>query len=189
MASLLIVYGTTEGHTRKIAGRIADAVRAHGHAADVIEASLHPSPAAYDAVIVAASLHQMRHQAVVEHFVRENRKALREMPTAFFSVSLTAALPEPEHQDEAQACVERFIDETGWRPGMTRLVAGALMYSQYDFFKRMMMKTIARQNGGGTDTSRDYEYTDWEKLRKDTGSFLELFLGAGIEPELAGAGA
>jgi len=36
-----------------------------------------------------------------------------------------------------------------------------LTYCKYNFFIKLMMKTIARKAGGPTDTSRDYEFTDW----------------------------
>ena len=52
-----------------------------------------------------------------------------------------------------------------------------------------MMKRIARQMGGDTNTSRDYVYTDWEKLRRDVDAFLDrLPAGASAlpaEPALA----
>ena len=185
MARLLIVYGTTEGHTRKVAGRIAEVARGRGYAAAVIEAGLHPPPDRYDAVIVAASVHHLRHQASVTHFVREHLLTLRRLPTAFFSVSLTAALPDVDHQEEAGACVEDFLDETRWRPGATFLVGGALLYSKYDFFKRMLLKMIARQYGRDTDVTHDYEYTDWEKLQRDAEEFLDAldaYLAAQEQP-------
>ena len=40
-------------------------------------------------------------------------------------------------------------------------VAGALAYSQYNFLVKLVMKGIARRAGAPTDTSRDYEFTDW----------------------------
>jgi menaquinone-dependent protoporphyrinogen oxidase len=43
-------------------------------------------------------------------------------------------------------------------------VAGALTYSKYNFFIKLIMKTMARRAGGPTDTSRDYEFTDWAAL-------------------------
>jgi menaquinone-dependent protoporphyrinogen oxidase len=43
-------------------------------------------------------------------------------------------------------------------------VAGALAYSKYSFFVKLVMKTIAWKAGGPTDTSRDYEFTDWATL-------------------------
>ena len=33
-----------------------------------------------------------------------------------------------------------------------------------NFFIKMVMKTISRMAGGPTDTSRDYEFTDWVAL-------------------------
>jgi menaquinone-dependent protoporphyrinogen oxidase len=34
-----------------------------------------------------------------------------------------------------------------------------------------MMKRIVAKAGGGTDTTRDYEYTDWKGLRTFAGTF------------------
>jgi menaquinone-dependent protoporphyrinogen oxidase len=72
----------------------------------------------------------------------------------------------------ARRCADAFLHETGWFPSMVRLTAGALTYSRYGPVRRWIMKRIARKAGGGTDTSRDYEYTDWAKLREDVVVFL-----------------
>ena len=45
------------------------------------------------------------------------------------------------------------------------------------------MKKIARDKGSpDTDTSRDYVYTDWDRVRSFAEEFLEAFVpeGAGI---------
>ena len=173
MARLLIVYGTGEGHTRRIAERMAAFARDHGHLAHVQDAVLGPRLRPdHDAVIVAASVHQTRHQPAVAAFVREHRDALRALPTAFFSVSMTAAFPGASHRAEALEYVNGFVRETGWRPGRVHLVAGALLYTRYDFMKRTLARLIAREHGAVTDTSRDTEYTDWEQLERDTAAFL-----------------
>ena len=172
MARILVVYGTTEGQTRKIALRIGQIARGHGYGAEVIDATLHPSPDGFDAVIVAASVHQLRHQSSVIHFAAEHRHQLNELPTAFFSVSLSAALAEPQHQVEARECAAQLLADTRWHPETVKLVAGALRYSQYDFFERLLMQMIARQDGRDTDTSRDWEYTDWAQLQRDVEEFL-----------------
>lgn len=41
-----------------------------------------------------------------------------------------------------------------------RTVAGALRYTQYDFFRRSIVKRIARETGVATDATHDIEYTD-----------------------------
>ena len=192
MARVLVVYGTTEGHTRKIALRIGQVARARGHEAQVLDASLRPDPTqGWDAVVVAASVHQLRHQASVNHFVREHRHTLNALPSVFFSVSLSASLPHPQHQVEAREVAAELLAESRWRPVAVHLVGGALLYSQYDFFKRLRMQMIAREDGRPTDTSRDYEYTDWERLKRETEAFLALLEtpAPAAEPELAGAAA
>ena len=60
--------------------------------------------------------------------------------------------------------IDVFIQDTGWRPAHVLPVAGALAYSQYNFIIRFVMKRIARKAGAPTDTSRDYEFTDWSTL-------------------------
>ena len=57
-----------------------------------------------------------------------------------------------------------FVKDTGWQPARAMPVAGALVYSKYNFFVRFVMKRIARKAGAPTDTSRDYEFTDWAAL-------------------------
>ena len=60
--------------------------------------------------------------------------------------------------------IDAFLGDTGWHPCRTSAVAGALVYSKYNFVVRYIMKRIARQAGGDTDTSKDYVYTDWKRL-------------------------
>jgi menaquinone-dependent protoporphyrinogen oxidase len=46
-----------------------------------------------------------------------------------------------------------------------KFVAGALPYTRYNWLKRWIMRRIVAKAGGDTDTTRDFEYTDWEDLR------------------------
>ena len=96
---------------------------------------------------------------------------LERLPSAFFSVSLAA------HGDmeNARAYVEKFEQETGWRPTQVGLFGGALLYRQYGFLKRLMMKKIVSDKPGGlsTDTSRDHVYTDWDEVKRFAEAFLE----------------
>ena len=66
---------------------------------------------------------------------------------------------------------DRFVADTGWHPQRLVPVAGALRYSQYNFAVRMLMKRIARESGGSTDTTRDHEYTDWTALEQFVDQF------------------
>lgn len=176
MAKVLIVYGTTEGQTAKIAQHIADAGRRLGHGVDVVHApEIADDTAAlekYGAAIVGASVHEGHYQKAVAHFVEHYRDWLAARPSAFFSVSMAAASKNPEEHADVQRIIAEFVGSCGWTPTMTDSFAGALKFTQYNWLKRMLMKQIAKHEGGPTDTSQDYEYTDWGQVDGFAGRFF-----------------
>jgi len=173
VARILVVHGTTEGQTAKIADVIADALRSQGHDAESVSVdSLGDSiPSDRDGVVIGASIHMGKHDKRVVQIVHKNRDLLDRLPSAFFSVSLAA------HGDtqEAEGYVDRFEEETGWRPDQVALFSGALLYTQYGFVKRHLMKRIAKDKPGelGLDTSRDYVYTEWDAVQRFAEHFAE----------------
>ena len=166
-ARLLLCYGSSEGQTRTIATRMADLLESRNHDVTLVDVAARPDDldvGAYDGVIVGASIHAGSHQPAVTAFVREHVATLNRVPSAFFSVSLTAAHEDPEARKPARDLLEAFLEETGWDADSTLVVAGALKYSQYGRLKRALMRWIAGRASGDTDTSRDYEYTDWSEV-------------------------
>jgi menaquinone-dependent protoporphyrinogen oxidase len=166
MTRVLIVYGTTNGHTAKIAAAAAATLREAGIEVEVIEAKRGwPRPEDFDAVIVAASVHGGTYQRAVRRWASANAAALNRRPGAFISVCLGVLQREEKVQREVLAIMARFLAAAGWRPLFTTTVAGALLYTQYNPLMRWIMKRIAGRAGGDADTSRDYVYTDWAALR------------------------
>jgi len=171
---VLIVYGTTEGQTRKIAERSVMRVREHGHGVELYDSA---SPATnldvstFHAMIVAASVHQECHQDSIIDFAIAHRDQLSSRPTAFISVSLSAVL-EGEKM-EAQKYVDRFVATTRWQPQKTLLLGGALRFTEYDYFQQQIVKYVVMKRGGLGNTERDYEFTDWKALARFVDEFLE----------------
>jgi menaquinone-dependent protoporphyrinogen oxidase len=165
---ILILYGTTEGHTRHLSDVVAAGLRADGHDVIVMEAADNaplPAPQTFDAAFLAASLHVGRYQGALVEFARTHHEALNAMPTAFISVSLSAAGENPDDWEGLEQCVARLLNETGWTPRAIHHAAGAIRYSHYDFFKRLALKFIAARRGQHTVTSRDYDLTDYAALK------------------------
>ena len=172
MPRILVVYATTDGHTAKVAGALAETLQKNGDTVDVYVASQPaPAPDAYDAVVVAASVHAGGYQRSVRRWVRTHAEALAAKPSAFVSVCLGVLQHEPAVQRDLQRILDDFAASTGWRPAIVKLVAGALPYTKYGWLRRLAMKRIVAKAGGDTDTSRDYEYTDWNDLRRFAGDF------------------
>jgi len=175
MKRIDVFYATREGHTQLIAERVAAHLRAQGFDAAARKPRSHAANASLDGLwgaVLAASVHGGKHEPEIMEFVRNHLGELNRMRKAFLSVTLSEAgversesIPEKRAQCEAdvQTMIENFFKETGWRPNVV-LPAGALLYSQYNFVVRFVMKRIAKKMRAGTDTSRDYDYTDWQAL-------------------------
>jgi menaquinone-dependent protoporphyrinogen oxidase len=174
MSRILVLYGTTEGQTAKIARAMAVQLRSSLIEVDLVRAGAgDPKPAGYDGIIVAGSLHAGGYQEPVVKWLRAHAAELEPRPTAFVSVCLAVLSKQAPARDEARAIPKRFVDRLGWSPTVIKVVAGALPYTKYNFFIRWVMRRIAAAAGGDTDTSRDYEYTDWRDLR----DFVDRFAG------------
>ena len=177
MPSFLVLYGTGEGQTAKVATRIVDVLAERGHDATAVDVDEVPPDLVvddFDAVFVGASIHAGKHQRAVREWVQSNRQALAEKPTAFFQLSLSSADEEGEAQ--AAGYVEEFVDATDWHPDRIGLFGGALRYSEYGFLKRLMMKQIAKRALPDVDTSADTEFTDWSEVdafAADAAAFVE----------------
>lgn len=170
-----ILYGTTEGQTRKIAEHLASRLRGSGADVAVMHCAELPEdwrPANADGIIVAASIHQAQFQRYVAEAVRREVDALNAMPSGLVCVSLNAALGEAADVPPS-AYVERFVAETGWEPHLVHHAAGALRYTEYNWFKRQLMKHLAGRVGFSTDTGRDVELTDWQALDAFADAFLQ----------------
>jgi menaquinone-dependent protoporphyrinogen oxidase len=147
-------------------------LRADDIDADVVKAgTVDAHPSDYAGIIVAGSIHAGGYQKPIDRWLRAHVKELGGRPTAFVSVCLSVLSKRDTDRDEARAMPRRFVDKLGWRPTLIKVVAGALPYRKYNIFTRWIMKRIASAAGGDTDTSRDYEYTDW----KDQGDFADRF--------------
>jgi menaquinone-dependent protoporphyrinogen oxidase len=166
MARILVLYGTSDGHTEKIAAAIASALSGSGCDADVVKAgTVDPAIGMYDGVIVAASLRAGSFQQAVIDCVRAHAHEIASKPNVFVPVCLAVLnRHDPTVDAELKRVVAQFAAACGWQPAQTHFVAGALPYTRYNFVTRWMMKRIVAKAGGDTDTSRDYIYTDWGDL-------------------------
>jgi len=163
---ILIVYATTEGQTRKVARHAFDWLAGAGHAAELIGAEEEKGldPSAYDAAILAGSVHAGRYQKALSSFAAEAAGAFIKVPTLFLSVSLAAAGEDADDWKGIRDCVARLAEETGWTPDRVEHVAGAFRFSEYDFFKSWAMRWIAAQKDESVTPGQDKEYTDWAAL-------------------------
>ena len=165
MCEVPVFYATTDGQTRLIAEYLARAFRSLGlesAALDVANvAAWSVDRGGVRAVVLGASVHAGKHQSTAAKFVAAHRQWLNQLPSAFFSVSLSVASANQAEVEAARALARTFLEETGWHPTRVVCFAGRLAYTRYGWLKRMLMRRIARNEGGPTDTRRDHELTNF----------------------------
>jgi menaquinone-dependent protoporphyrinogen oxidase len=163
-----VFYATTDGQTKRIAERLAILFHERGVTSRAIDVASpdadHVDWSHVRAAVLGASLHAGRHQRSAGKFARAHVHHLNERPSAFVSVSLSAASSAPKERDAATELAKQMPASVGWHPQHVACIAGRLAYTKYGWLTRLVMKRIARKEGAPTDTSRDYELTNWEKV-------------------------
>jgi menaquinone-dependent protoporphyrinogen oxidase len=161
----LIVFHTVEGQSARIAAAIAAEFWSRGVEAEIWDAVLASTPAGYDGVVVGDSIHAQRHSKELRRYLHEHHDVLSSLPLGMFQVSLTSVTDDPEHTEAARKLVDDLAAEVDLRPDVVGLLAGRLAYTQYGWLKRRLMRWISRREGGDTDMTRDFDYTNWDAVQ------------------------
>ena len=165
MAAVLIVYSTTDGHTRGICERIAQGLESRG-----LEAIHRPLPgcsdaevAACSALVIGASIRYGKHKPEVAAFVARHRAALQARPNALFSVNVVARKPQ-KNRPETNPYFAKLLRQLAWQPQLGEVFAGRIDYPRLGPVDRTMIRFIMWLTHGPTDPSRSFEFTDWERV-------------------------
>jgi len=166
MASkILILYSTTDGHTRRICERLQRVIEEQGHQVTLLDLEAGPDfdLAAYDKLVIGARIRYGRHSPRVAEFVNRYREVLAEKPSAFFSVNIVARKPEKNRPD-TNPYARKFLRKVSWRPAQAAVFAGKLDYPKYGFWDRAIIRFIMWITRGPTDPTTVVEFTDWRQV-------------------------
>jgi len=170
MSRILIIYASHYGQTATIAGRLRDRLVVRGHEVDLCNVDVGlPPPNQYDAVMLGSRIELGHHAKPLMQYIRAHREELQRIPTAFFSVSMSAA-GKPPGSDPNHYLATAFAD-LHWSPTVSTAFGGALQYRRYNWAVRLVMKAISKQGGHTTDTSKNHFFTDFD----DVSDFADRF--------------
>lgn len=165
MATILIIYSTTDGHTLKICRHLQCAIEQQSH--QVTLSSIDEAPikdiALFDKIVIGASIRYGKHRTQVYEFIRNNRALLDSKPNAFFSVNIVARKPEKSRPD-TNPYMKIFLRKTSWRPRELAVFAGKLDYPRYSFWDRNIIRLIMWMTKGPTHPETIVEFTDWQEV-------------------------
>ena len=165
MATILILYSTTDGQTLRICRRLCQIIESRGHAVTLvaIEEGDPVDVGRYDKVVIGARIRYGKHSPKVRDFIRRNRVALESRPNAFFSVNVVARKPE-KGSPESNPYVQKFLRQIAWRPRNLAVFAGKIDYPRYGVIDRTIIRLIMWMTNGPTDPRAVVEFTDWSKV-------------------------
>lgn len=165
MATILIIYSSTDGHTLKICRRLQCVIEQQKHHVKLV--SIDDAPVTdlkpFDKIVIGASIRYGRHRPAVYAFIKNNRETLDSKANAFFSVSIVARKPE-KNKPETNPYMKKFLKNTPWQPKDLAVFAGKLDYPRYSFLDRNIIRLIMWMTQGPTQPDTVIEFTDWSEV-------------------------
>ena len=161
MKKTLITYSTVDGQTKIISERLAK-FSTHSQV-DVLPISNQINLDSYKTIIIGASIRYGKYRNEVFSFIEDNIQTLHIKENAFFSVNVVARKPE-KSTPETNPYLIKFLSKIKWKPKNLGVFAGKIEYPKYKFIDKYAIKFIMWLTKGPTDTSKTYEFTDWNKV-------------------------
>ena len=119
----------------------------------------------FDQIVIGASVKYGDHNKEVYEFVKKNRVLLEKKKTVFFSVNATARKSE-KNTPKTNPYIIKSLKKTNWTPDHIGVFAGMIDFPNYNFIEKYIIKLIMWITNGPTDTSKTFEFTNWEDVKK-----------------------
>ena len=164
MSKFLIIYSTTDGHTKTICERIKKFI-SNDNLVELLslEEVKKVDLSNFEKIIIGASIRYGKHSKELYKFINLNKNILDKKKCAFFSVNVVARKLE-KNTAETNPYINKFLKISKWKPNKIKVFAGKVDYPNYNLIDKYIIKFIMFITGGPTDTSQSYEFTDWSKV-------------------------
>ena len=164
MHHTLIIYSSTDGHTKTICERISNFLNNENEIKVMsLDEATKFDLSAFNKIIIGASIRYGKHSKKLYKFITSNKDVLDQKQSIFFSVNVVARKSE-KNTPETNPYIKKFLKISNWKPKKIGVFAGRVDYPNYGFFDKYIIKFIMFLTNGPTDTSQSYEFTDWPKV-------------------------
>ena len=162
MKKILLTYSTVDGHTKTICEKILSYSKTSQ--VDILPIDRSINIKDYDTVVIGASIRYGKYREEIFEFIKENEELLNSKDNAFFSVNVVAR-KENKNKPETNPYLIKFLNKISWQPKILDVFAGKIDYPNYKFLDKYAIKFIMWITKGPTDTSKVYEFTDWNRVK------------------------
>ena len=164
MHNVLIIYSSTDGHTKNICKRISNSFNYENETKIIsLDEATDIDLSVFNKIIIGASIRYGKHSDKLYKFIKLNKTILDQKQSIFFSVNVVARKSE-KNTVETNPYIKKFLKISDWRPKKIGVFAGRVDYPNYGFFDKYVIKFIMFLTNGPTDTSQSFEFTDWSKV-------------------------
>ncbi len=164
MSSFLVVYSSTDGHTKMICERITNYLNKENSAELVsLDYAKKIDLSNFEKIVIGASIRYGKHSNALYKFVNLNKNILNQKQSAFFSVNVVARKPGKDTA-ETNPYINKFLKISKWRPNKITVFAGKVDYPKYNLLNKYIIRFIMFMTSGPTDITKSYEFTDWSKV-------------------------
>ena len=165
MAKIIIIYSTTDGHTREICQYLQQIIEKRNN--HVVLISINDETEIdlklFDKIVIGASIRYGKHSSKVYEFIKRNLHILESKSNAFFSVNVVARKPE-KNQPKTNPYLIKFLGQIQWKPMKLAVFAGKIDYQKYKFWDRLIIRLIMWMTKGPTDPKTDIDFTNWSQV-------------------------
>lgn len=161
----LLIYSTVDGHTLRICQRLQARLESAGHRVTLValEGSASLDLAAFDKVVIGASIRYGKHRPSLVEFLKSKGSFLCTRPTAFFTVNVVARKPEKNRPDTNPYMI-KLMKQLSWRPRLLGVFAGKIDYPRYSFMDKQIIRFIMWLTKGPTGANDVVDFTDWARV-------------------------
>ena len=151
MHHTLIIYSSTDGHTKTICERISNFLnKRHKIKIMSLDEVTKSDLSVFDKIIIGASIRYGKHSKKLYEFITLNKNVLDQKQSIFFSVNVVARKLE-KNTPETNPYIKKFLKISNWKPKKIAVFAGKIDYPNYKFFDKYIIKLIMFITKGPTD--------------------------------------
>ena len=166
MIKNLIIYSTTDNHTKKICEHIAGVTKNLSKTKLLcLSEAFNEDLSNYDNIIIGASIRYGKHKQELYKFIQQNFCILDKKNNAFFSVNAVARKPE-KNSPTNNPYMKKFLKLTNWEPRFQQVFAGKIDYPKYSFLDKHIIRFIMWITNGPTNLSGTYDFTNWQHVEE-----------------------
>jgi menaquinone-dependent protoporphyrinogen oxidase len=169
-----LVYASIDGQTHKICNFIKEKLLKNNKNIELFSINNFNSKISnYHIFVIASSIRYGVHNKKIITFIKDHKKELETIKTAFISVNLVARKPD-KNTPKTNPYVVKFFNNIDWKPTIVEVFAGKLDYKKYPFLDRIMIQFIMWITKGPTNKNSKIEYTNWGKVTQFANTISKL---------------